>query len=390
MLREVIIISYLFLFQLLFMTFRIFPLRNKASFIMSYGENHFYIYEEMKKQNVDCEVVFLYKSTFKYELDHYHNVKAYKFETLNILHMIKSVYHIATSRYVMIDNYFGFLSTVNFRAGVTCVQLWHAAGAIKQFGLLTPSSQKRSRRAQQRFVRVYKNFHKVVIGSDALANVYIGAFGIAPEQMLRTGIPRTDLFFNQTQIEEISSGILKDNPGIIGKKVILYTPTFRDKELAEFSLQLDIEKMYQELKDEYVLFIKLHPAIRNQIDLKDMYAEFVYDYSFYPNVNDLFLVTDILVTDYSSTSFEFSLLKKPMIFFPYDLERYREKRGIIEDYHSLVPGPVVYTTKDLIQMIQKGSFDPERIEAFCEKWNQYSRGASSKNIVEALFHTRNS
>lgn len=82
---------------------------------MSYGENHFFIYEEMKKQNIDCKVVFLYKPTCKYKLERNLKVKSYKFESLNIIHTIKAIYHISTSKYVIIDNYFGTLAAISFQ-----------------------------------------------------------------------------------------------------------------------------------------------------------------------------------------------------------------------------------------------------------------------------------
>ncbi|MBJ3793455.1 CDP-glycerol glycerophosphotransferase family protein, partial [Bacillus sp. OA1] len=151
--------------------------------------------EEIKKQNIDCEVVFLYKSTCKYEVKNYPDVKAVAFETKNIIQTIKAIYHLATSRYVIIDNYFGSLSTIRFKQGVECIQIWHAAGAFKKFGLLAPAFKKRSKYAQDRFLRVYNNFHKIVVGSDALAEIYKQAFGAKEESILKTGIPRTDLFF---------------------------------------------------------------------------------------------------------------------------------------------------------------------------------------------------
>ncbi len=93
----------------------------------------------------------------------------------------------------------------------------------------------------------------------------------------------------------------------------------------------------------------------------------------YPNINDLFLVTDILITDYSSIPYEFCLLKKPMVFYPYDLEEYKKQRGIIGEYDSLVPGPVVYSTKELVSIINNNEFDLSKVEEFSLKWNQYSK-----------------
>ncbi|WP_154214560.1 CDP-glycerol glycerophosphotransferase family protein [Bacillus cereus] len=385
MIRELIIEVYLIMFRILHSMMKVFPLKQKVTFIMSYGENLFFIYEEMKRQNINCEVVFLYKHTCKYELDSYSSVKSYKFETTNILHTIKSIYHLSTSQYVIVDNYFGSLANVKFKRGVECIQIWHAAGAFKKFGLLAPTFKKRSLRAQNRFMGVYKHFHKIVVGSEALADIYKEAFALSDYNILKTGIPRTDLFFDERGKQKVKADILRMNPQLRGKKVILYAPTFRDKELVDFDLHLEIDEMYKHLRDEYILIIKLHPAIRNTGEYEEKYVDFLYDYSLYPNVNDLFLVTDILVTDYSSIPFEFCLLNKPMIFFAYDLERYAKKRGIIGDYVSDVPGHVVYSTKEVVSVIKNGIFQLDTINEFNVKWNEYSTGNSSMNFVQDVF-----
>ncbi|SDZ33996.1 CDP-glycerol glycerophosphotransferase family protein [Bacillus sp. 166amftsu] len=385
MFREFIITVYLIVFKILFSIAKLFPLKNKVTFIMSYGENLIFIYEEMKRQHIDCEVVFLYKATCKYEVKSYSDVKSFAFETKNIAQTVQAIYHLATAQHVIIDNYFGSLSTVRFKSGVQCIQLWHAAGAIKKFGLLAPSFKKRSKYAQNRFLRVYNNFHKIVVGSDSLAEIYINAFGITTDNILKTGIPRTDLFFNKDDQKHIIHNLVSDNPDLKKKKVILYAPTFRDKELEDFDLHLNINAMYEALKDEYILVIKLHPAIRNELGYKEKYKNFLYDYSLYPNINDLFLVTDILITDYSSVPFEFCLLNKPMVFFTYDLKKYAKKRGIIGDFMLDVPGPVVYSSAEIIETIQNHSFDIKKLEQFNARWNQYSNGNSSRNLVNYLF-----
>lgn len=385
MFREFIVTVYLILFKILFNIAKMFPIKNKTTFIMSYGENLIFVYEEMKKQHIDCEVVFLYKSTCKYEVKNYPDVKAFAYETKSIIQTVQAIYHLATAKYVIIDNYFGSLSTVRFKNQVQCIQIWHAAGAIKKFGLLAPSFKKRSKYAQDRFLRVYNNFHKIVVGSDALAKIYKQAFGMTEENILRTGIPRTDLFFNENDRKGIINNLVSSNPNLNKKKVILYAPTFRDKELEDFELHLNINAMYEALSDEYILIIKLHPAIRNKLKYREVYKGFLYDYSLYPNINDLFLVTDILITDYSSVPFEFCLLNKPMIFFAYDLKKYAKKRGLIGDFVSSVPGPVVHSSAEIIEEIQNHSFDFRKLEQFNIQWSQYSNGNSSRNLVHYLF-----
>src|SRR5699024_2135915 len=129
------------------------------------------------------------------------------------------------------------------------------------------------------------------------------------------------------------------HPLIHQKNVILYAPTFRDDLLHSADIAVDIDQLYRELRDEYVLLLRLHPAVRGTF--VNQYPDFVLDVSGYPDIHSLLIVTDLLITDYSSIPFEFSILGKPMIFFAYDLEYYAATRGFWEDYESLVPGPIV-------------------------------------------------
>ncbi|MCP8967869.1 CDP-glycerol glycerophosphotransferase family protein [Ectobacillus ponti] len=381
--REMLVAAYLFVFKVLFALFKMMPLQRKVTFVVSYGDNATYIYEEMLRQGLQYQVVFLYKETCQYNLGAYPEAKAFPFETASPLNMLRAAYHLATASQVIVDNYFGFLAGVRFKKGVQCVQTWHAAGAVKKFGMMTPSFYRRSGKAQKRFRRVYANFHQIVVGSDLQGEIYKEAFGVEEHQLLKTGIPRADLFFDEKRKQDILSRLLKENPKLRGKRVILYAPTFRDKELKEFRLQLDMERMYQALHEDYILVMKLHPAIRHLMEYDRRYETFVYDYSQHPDINDLLLLTDILVTDYSSIPVEFSLLGKPMIFFAYDLQRYRKKRGIIGRYED-VPGPVVFHTEALIEAIRSNQFDYERIQRFAEDWNQYSNGRASEGFVEAM------
>ncbi|PAD80578.1 hypothetical protein CHH57_24335 [Niallia circulans] len=101
-------------------------------------------------------------------------------------------------------------------------------------------------------------------------------------------------------------------------------------------------------------------------------------------LNDLLFITDILITDYSSIPFEFSFLQKPMIFYPYDLDEYRKTRGFWVPYHELVPGPIAYSTEEIVQFIHLSSFKMEKIANFHQEWNTYSIGNSSKNVVQTI------
>lgn len=384
MVREWAISIYLFIFKVVFSICNLFPQKNKTVFVTSFGDNALYVIQELEKQT-DEKIVILHTKQCKTRFNNHSRRTIILFELSQPFQWIRSIYHLATSPRIFIDNYFGFLAVTNFKPNVICTQLWHAAGAIKQFGLKDPSNHSRSKKAIDRFKKVYQNFDYVVVGSEKMVDIFEQSFGLPSDRMLRTGIPRTDFFFDSDAIDQAKQMLQEQYPVIQHKKVLLYAPTYRDQELDISHIELDIKQMYYELKDDYVLFLRLHPAVSYQ--LPATYSEFIYDVTHIENVNHLLIVTDILITDYSSIPFEYSLLRKPMIFFAYDLENYKKERGFWESYENLAPGPIVDNTTDLIQVVKSGLFDLTQVNDYADLWNEYSNGQSSKKLIEALFAT---
>lgn len=385
MVKEICIEAYLLLFKLMFNLCKCFPLRQKTLILASFSQNCLFVYNEMKRQDIPYKIIFICKKNSHINRQHVPDAIYISMDFKNPVNWVRLIYHLATSQWILVDNYYPFLAAVNFKNTVQCIQLWHAAGAIKTFGFRDRSVAERSARARKRFKKVYNNFHKIVVGSEAMAKIFMDAFGCPPEKILRSGIPRTDLFYDSDSQSRIIKKLTAENKELKRKKVILYAPTYRDDQIHHFNLKLDMHRMYRELGDEYIVLLKLHPAIKNTIEIEKLYPGFVYDYSLYPDINELLLVTDILITDYSSVPYEYALLKRPMIFYPYDLKEYVRSRGLWGEYEKLVPGPVVYNMDDLIETIKNGKFDLDKIEEFSRTWNQYSTGHSSRNLVHYLF-----
>ena len=384
MLRELAIAGYLAVFKVAFTLLKMFPQPKRVSFVISFEENVIHLYRQLRKHNPSLEMVFLCAATVSEEFKQEINAQIIPFEKRSIRDWITSVYYLATSKVVIIDNYYGFLSVVNFKKNVECIQIWHAAGALKTFGLKDHSITSRSRAARRRFQQVYDQFDRIVVGSEEMAAIFSEAFNAPVQRMLRTGIPRTDFFYEQDTIHAIKASVYKKYPQLVGKKLILYAPTYRDGQLDNNEIHLDLKKMQQALQDEYVLLIKLHPAVKTINHYEEQYPNFVVDFSAYKRVNELLLMADYLITDYSSLPFEYALLTKPMIFFPYDQDYYRQERGLIHDYEKIVPGPVVHDTDQLIKVIEANQFDEQMIKDFSDRWNRYSKGESSDNLVQYI------
>lgn len=383
MIREVLVSIYLLFHRLLFSIFRLFPLKNKIVFVVSFKDNNLYTYRELVKAKFSGEIVFLCKKSMYHVFKNSVKAPVYLIESGNIRDEIIASYHMATAKTILVDNYYGFLSVMNFKKGVECIQLWHAAGAIKNFGLIDRSVSKRSKWAKRRFIKVYENFHKVVVNSDAFARIFELAFQIDSEQILPFGFPRTDFFFNQKIQTKLRKNFYKRYPEYKNKKIILYAPTYRP-DADKNQLMLDIPQLYQHFHDDYVLFIRMHPSIELAEITQQATKNFAVDFSTKATINELLVVSDVLITDYSSIPFEFVLLRKPMIFYPYDLKDYRENPGIWDKYENIVPGPVAYSTEEIIRIIKNNEFDMEKYETFNANWNEYSDGNSSIKLARYI------
>src|SRR5699024_4385914 len=201
---------------------------------------------------------------------------------------------------------------------------------------------------------------------------------------LKYGFPRNDMIFeslNYTQ--KIKSQLQIPN----GKKIILYAPTWREG--TSSNINLDVNTMQKELKNEYVLLIRAHYLVSSNMDVRENYP-FAIDVSNYPSIEELYAISDVLITDYSSVMFDYAYLKKPMLFYAYDLEKYLfGERGLYLDYEKIIPGPLVRKTSEIISNLKNLSnleFEyKEKLEVFYNEFCQYGRnGDSAKNIVTEI------
>jgi teichoic acid glycerol-phosphate primase len=384
MARELAITLYLFIFKVLFKVGKWSPLQDKVTFVVSFSENNKSIYKEMMRQEYSCRTLFLTTEKMVETFRKFDHAETLLFSWKKPWDYLRSVYHLATSKIVFVDNYYGFLAKSDFKAGVECIQLWHANGAIKKFGLEDPSITSRGKRAERRFRDVYDRFTKVAVGSDVMGQIFSRAFGLGEERMLKTGVPRTDIFFNEEKKIRAVGKVRRLYPLLKGKKVILYAPTYREEGLSDAEMKLDLYKIAREFREDHKLLIKLHPAVRNQFSVPEELQDFVVDASAHRNMNELLFVADILITDYSSIPFEFALLEKPIIFFMYDRDAYIKERGMWNEFLDLIPGPVASTSDEVLEILKEYKFSKDHIAAFSKRWNEYSDGRSSYNIVEYI------
>ena len=144
--------------------------------------------------------------------------------------------------------------------------------------------------------------------------------------------------------------------------------------------------MQNRLGDEYAMIVKFHYLVKDHIDWSQ-YGDFIYEFNEHQDIAELYLVSDILITDYSSVMFDYSLLKRPMFFFAYDLENYKNNlRGFYFDFLATAPGPIVETTEELIDSIVNYDAEEwkEKYDAFSKRYNHADDGGASEKVCRLI------
>ncbi|GGH99989.1 CDP-glycerol glycerophosphotransferase family protein [Mammaliicoccus vitulinus] len=235
----------------------------------------------------------------------------------------------------------------------------------------------------------------LVSPSPYATNCFKSAFKFDKE-MLEVGYPRNDVFYqNESEIEN-KQNIIKRKLSIPkDKKVILYAPTFRDDEVSSakkhlINLKLNLHQMKEKLGEEYVLLLRPHIIISNKIIIDKSLEDFIYNVASYEDISDLYLISDICITDYSSVMFDYANTKKPLLFFTYDLEHYKDNlRGFYMNFEDEAPGPLLKDNDSLIEAIQSIEEVNEnyknKYKDFYEKFCSFEKGNAAKRIVEKIF-----
>lgn len=208
--------------------------------------------------------------------------------------------------------------------------------------------------------------------------------------VLELGYPRNDYLYNYTEndIKTIKSKLGIEN---CTKKILLYAPTYRDNQHTSgigytYKTEVDFDKLKEELSGEYIILFRSHWLVANLFDF-EKYKDFIYNVSDYDDIDELYVVSDLLITDYSSVFFDYANLKRPILFYMYDLEEYRDNiRGFYLNIEEL-PGPILKTEEELIENIKTISEDfyNDKYKKFNDKFNYLDDGQASKRVVDKIF-----
>ena len=300
-----------------------------------------------------------------------------------IKNIVKFLKLYATSKVVIVDDYFRLLNLVTKRDEVKLFQLWHACGAFKTFGFTRLGKKGGPKQTDPN----HRMYDYAIVSSKEIAKHYAEGFGLSDENVVATGIPRTDIFMDKEYEKNIQISFYERYPQLKNKKIMLFAPTFRGngQMSAYYPLDaFDIEKAYEGLGGEYAILIKLHPFCQERFEIPEKYSDFIIDMSEEDELNDLLFVTDLLVTDYSSVIFEASLRDIPMMFYAFDLYDYISSRDFYYDFESFVPGKIVFSENELIACVKNQDFEQEKVNGFKNKFFDDLDGKSSERVAHLI------
>lgn len=346
-----------------------------------YSDSPRYIYEELKRRNLDYKVVWVYHKRL-YLGDP--NAKVIK--RLSPAYF----YYLATAKFWV--NNQNFPHYFRRREETTYIQTWHGT-PLKKMLFDLDEIHGRDEGYVERVTNSIKQWSVLLSPSAYASTIFKSAFRYEGP-IFESGYPRNDLFFSNNQpktIETIRTKLqLSDD-----KKVILYAPTFRDHQSLGngkffFDYPFDFDRVAEALGDEYVFLIRTHVLVTKKPSIPAEHRERFIDVTSYPDIQELYLITDLLITDYSSVFFDFANMNRPMFFYAYDLDLYRDTlRGFYLDYYKDLPGPILETEDAFLNALSDiprlTSDYQSQLDTFREAYCAMEDGLAASRVVDTFF-----
>ncbi|MEC1685804.1 CDP-glycerol glycerophosphotransferase family protein [Bacillus mojavensis] len=383
--RSLLIKVYSVLFQL----FALLPRNNKLILFESYSGKQFscnpraiYEYLQENKDRYDYKLIWSIDKRYMSALEGVDVAYIKRFSFKWLWYMATAKYWITNSRLPL---------WIPKPKKTLYVQTWHGtplkklANDMDEVHMPGTTTEK----YKQNFLREASKWDYLISPNAYSTNIFRSAFQFK-KTFIESGYPRNDFLHKENRKKEMLK--IKERLGINSeKKIILYAPTWRDNSFYaqgkyKFNMVLDLESLKNQLSNEYILILRMHYLVSENINLTK-YKEFAYDFSDHNDIRELYLISDILITDYSSVFFDFAGLKRPILFYVPDIEFYRDKlRGFYYDFEKCAPGPLLKTTEKVIEAIHQTKHykQDENITSFYDQFCYLEKGNSSKKVVEEI------
>ena len=290
------------------------------------------------------------------------------------VHILVQMFHIATSKIVILDTYCIPISLLHHKKSLTVIQMWHSMGTMKKFGYTALDKEEGTKSKLAKVMRMHANYDYVFASAEVYKEDLAKGFHCDISRIVTMPLPRLDLLQSAVYREKRRVQIYQQYPQLKGKPLILYCPTFRKKEerFAEALYQL-IEMIDRE---KYCFVVKLHPLSKIQLGQEVIQAEGFTTF-------DMLFVADYVISDYSCIVYEAAVLGIPLFFYNFDMDEYLEGRGLAIDYYHELPGVISSDAKEIYDAIEEKKFDRKEIEDFRNKYISPTKHAT-EDIVDFL------
>ena len=285
---------------------------------------------------------------------------------------------------LVVDDYFPLVYRLDVK-GDRVIQLWHACGAFKTVGY----SRLGKSGAPQPDDITHRNYTLVTVSGDEVIPYYAEAFGISADKVIATGVPRTDIFFDQGYRRAKQAEFENRFPDFKGKQIILFAPTFRgdgfnSAHYPNEYVDFDGLAEYCRQSNSAIIF-KMHPFVKNFVipfGSEDVFD----DAGDMREINDLLFAADLLITDYSSVIYEYSLLNKPLIFYTPDMTEYCQSRDLYMPFEEYAKNCAVFSSDELISLLKSGNYKSFSGEHIRRGSMSACDGNSSKRVADIIFN----
>lgn len=285
-------------------------------------------------------------------------------------------YYLLTSKVIVTDDYVRYMRAIKLRDSQKLIQIWHACGAFKKFGLDAPSHLTKEEEKA-----THSQYSAVTVTAEKCRKFYAGAFGIDEEKCLPLGLPRTDMIISDSK--KLRESVYNKHPEFNGKKLYLYCPTFREDEgkQIQYDPMIDWESLSSQLAEDEIFIIRRHPIMKYNLIQKD-YGNII-DLSSESTL-ELTAASEAIITDYSSVIYDACLMDIPCVFYCPDYKKY--ERGFYLDFPRGLPGEMVTDPAKLLTAIRKAAAEPDKAKTEKFKADQLSAcdGRSAERVAELV------
>lgn len=353
--------------QVIYQILKIFPVQDKIVMISRQSNepsvDFKLLRDEIRREAPSVRVVCLCKTLDGGVNSTFANRAGY------MLHMLRQMYHLATSKAVVLDSYCIVVSLLRHKRSLRVIQMWHSMGTMKLFGYTAVGSGEGSSLLVAESMHMHENYDYFIAASPNYKEHLARGFRCDAGRAFISPLPRYDLLKSSTYKEKKRKEIYSAYPELQEKKIILYCPTFRKDET---KMQAALKGLIAALPTGYHLVVKLHPLSEIDLSKENVYTADAF------STFDMLFVSDYVISDYSCVVYEAGILGLPLCFYTFDLGEYTQNRGFALDYEKEMPGVMSGDPKVIMKAIEENRISIEEVTAFTDKYVEKSENVTEK------------